>query len=261
MIRVVDLYKAFDGVPVLQGISFQVPSRQFAALIGRSGHGKSVLLRHLAGMVRPDRGQVFIDGEDLAHLGGRALRRLRRRFGFVFQGGALFDSMTVFDNVAFPLRECLKLSEAQVKERVSTALAQVELTGSERKLPAQISGGMGKRAALARALVLEPQILFFDEPTTGLDPITAQSIMDLIARCHHNLGFTGVIVSHQIPRIFDIVQQVVVLHHGRIRFDGTPEQIRGSQDEVVQGLLGADDQPRPDSRKRAAGRDHEESTP
>jgi phospholipid/cholesterol/gamma-HCH transport system ATP-binding protein len=243
MIRVVAIDKAFNGTPVLEGISLQVRRGQFAALIGRSGHGKSVLLRHLAGMLRPDRGQVLVDGEDLAQLGARALRRLRRRFGFVFQGGALFDSMSVFDNVAFPLRECLRLPEPEVRSRAEAALAQVGLAAAAAKLPGQISGGMGKRAALARALVLQPEILFFDEPTTGLDPITAQSILALIARCHRDLGFTGVIVSHQIPQVFEIVQQVVVLHRGRLRFDGTPDALRVSQDEVVMGLLGADDLP------------------
>lgn len=243
MIRVSNLRKEFDGVTVLDGVSVTVPPGQFMALIGRSGHGKSVLLRHLAGMLRPDRGQVLVDGHDLASLRMAELRRLRRRFGFVFQGGALFDSMTVFDNVAFPLRECLRLPEPVVRERVLAALEQVGLSGSEAKLPAQISGGMGKRAALARALGLQPQILFFDEPTTGLDPITAQSVLDLISRCHRDLKFTGVIVSHQIPRVFDIVQQVVVLHRGRVRFDGTPEQLRESKDDIVRGLLGADDMP------------------
>ena len=243
MIRVCDIHKEFDGVTVLDGVSMVVPPGRFTALIGRSGHGKSVLLRHMAGMLRPDRGQVLVDGNDLATLSLHDLRRLRRRFGFVFQGGALFDSMTVFDNVAFPLRECLRLPEAAARERVLAALDQVGLSGSEAKMPGQISGGMGKRAALARALVLQPQILFFDEPTTGLDPITAQAILDLISRCHRALGFTGVIVSHQIPRVFDIVQQVVVLQRGRIRFDGTPEQLRESNDEVVRGLLGADDVP------------------
>jgi phospholipid/cholesterol/gamma-HCH transport system ATP-binding protein len=247
MIRVSDVHKEFDGVTVLDGVSIAVPPGQFIALIGRSGHGKSVLLRHLAGMLHPDRGQVLVDGHDLATLSLHELRRLRRRFGFVFQGGALFDSMTVFDNVAFPLRECLRLPEAVVRERALAALDQVGLSGSEAKMPAQISGGMGKRAALARALVLQPQILFFDEPTTGLDPITAQSILDLISRCHRALGFTGVIVSHQIPRVFDIVQQVVVLHRGRLRFSGTPEQLRESKDEVVLGLLGADDVPLTDA--------------
>jgi phospholipid/cholesterol/gamma-HCH transport system ATP-binding protein len=145
-----------------------------------------------------------------------------------------------------------------VGERVAAALAQVGLSGSEGKLPAQISGGMCKRAALARVLVLEPEIIFFDEPTTGLDPITAQSILDLVWRCHRSLRFTGVIVSHQIPRVFDIVQQVAVLHRGRIRFDGTPDQLRVSEDEIVKGLLGADDQPlaegvaQPENRQESA---------
>lgn len=260
MIRVTDVYKAFDGVTVLDGVSLEVPKGCFTALIGRSGHGKSVLLRHMAGLLRPDRGHVQIDGEDLATLGMGALRRLRRRFGFVFQGGALFDSMTVFDNVAFPLRECLRLPEPAVRERVEAALGQVGLAGAEGKLPAQISGGMGKRAALARVLVLRPEIIFFDEPTTGLDPITAQSILDLVSRCHRELGFTGVIVSHQIPRVFDVVQQVALLHRGRIRFAGTPDQLRESQDEVVRGLLGADDVPIANGLPASAG-GHQEDGP
>ncbi len=255
MIQVRDLCKSFDGVSVLEGVSLQVSRGCFAALVGRSGHGKSVLLRHMAGLLRPDRGQVLIDGQDLAALNTPALRRLRRRFGFVFQGGALFDSLSVYDNVAFPLRECLRLPEGSVRERVAAALGQVGLTGSEGKLPAQISGGMAKRAALARALVLEPEILFFDEPTTGLDPITAQSILDLISRCHRNLRFTGVIVSHQIPAVFDIVQQVAVLHRGRILFDGTPEALRRSQDAVIRGLLGAEGQPPGDDAAEPNGRE------
>ncbi|MBN2451037.1 MAG: ATP-binding cassette domain-containing protein [Lentisphaeria bacterium] len=241
MIQAVGLHKAFEGVPVLRGVSFEVPRGHFMALVGRSGHGKSVLLRHLAGMLRPDRGRVCIDGQDLASLGAHELRRLRRRFGFVFQGGALFDSMTVYDNVAFPLRECMRLEEEDVSRRASEALARVGLAGAEGKLPAQISGGMVKRAALARALVLEPELIFFDEPTTGLDPITAHAILELIAQCHRNLRFTGIIVSHQIPRIFEIVEHVGLLHDGRLRFVGTPDDMLASDDEVVVAMLRGDD--------------------
>lgn len=237
MIEVGDVYKAFDGVPVLKGISLTVDRGQFVALIGRSGYGKSVLLRHIAGMLKADRGRVAVDGVNLATVGTAELRRLRRRFGFVFQGGALFDSMTLFDNIAFPLRECLRLPEKEVQEKVALVLSQVGLTGSENKVPAQVSGGMVKRAALARALVLEPEIILFDEPTTGLDPLTAGVILDLIASCHEALHFSGIIVSHQIPRVFDIVQNVVVLHDGCIRFDGTPDELRQSKDDVVRALV------------------------
>jgi len=237
MIEVVNVHKAFDGVAVLKGISLEVARGQFAALIGRSGYGKSVLLRHIAGMLRPDSGTVKVDGNDLATIGTTELRRLRRRFGFVFQGGALFDSMSVYDNVAFPLRECMGLPETDVDEKVSEVLSRVGLAGSENKLPAQISGGMVKRAALARALVLEPEIILFDEPTTGLDPLTAGAILDLIATCHRALQFTGIIVSHQIPRVFDIVGKVAILHDGHIRFAGTPDDLQRSDDDVVQALV------------------------
>jgi len=237
MIQIENITKSFDGVPVLRGVSLTVATGEFVALIGRSGYGKSVLLRHVAGLLRPDSGRVLIDGQDLTGLHGRELEALRSRFGFVFQGGALFDSLSVFDNVAFPLREKTRRSETEIAEQVRAALGRVGLEGSEDKLPAEISGGMVKRTALARALVMEPEFLFFDEPTTGLDPLTAQDVLNLIHECHRNLGFTGIIVSHQIPRVFDIVNQVAVLHNGQIRYFGTPDGLERSADEAVRQLV------------------------
>jgi phospholipid/cholesterol/gamma-HCH transport system ATP-binding protein len=237
MIDIENATKAFDGVPILKGISLHIERGEFVALIGRSGYGKSVLLRHLAGLLRPDSGRITIDGQPISELHGKALERLRSRFGFVFQGGALFDSLTVFDNVAFPLREKTRRSEEEIAKLVAESLDRVGLTGSEEKLPAQISGGMVKRTALARSLVMEPELMFFDEPTTGLDPLTAQGVLDLIDECHRNLGFTGVIVSHQIPRIFDIVDKVAVLHDGQIRYFGTPDGLEHSADEAVRQLV------------------------
>jgi len=165
------------------------------------------------------------------------LRRLRARFGFVFQGGALFDSLSVFDNVAFPLREKTKCTEGEIAKQVEGALERVGLAGAGEKLPGQISGGMVKRTALARALVMEPEFLFFDEPTTGLDPLTAQGVLDLIDECHRNLGFTGIIISHQIPRIFDIVDKVAVLQDGLIRYFGPPAGLEDAADEAVRQLV------------------------
>lgn len=237
MIQIENLTKSFDGVPVLRGVSLSIADGEFVALIGRSGYGKSVLLRHVSGLMRPDGGRVLVGGQELSSLRGRDLERLRARFGFVFQGGALFDSMSVFDNVAFPLREKTRLREPEIAEQVRAALGRVGLEGSEDKLPGQISGGMVKRTALARALVLQPEFLFFDEPTTGLDPLTAQEVLRLIDECHRTLGFTGIIVSHQIPRVFDIVDRVAVLHDGQIRYFGTPDGLERSDDEAVRQLV------------------------
>ncbi|MBT7300769.1 MAG: ATP-binding cassette domain-containing protein [Victivallales bacterium] len=237
MIHNENVTKAFDGVPVLRGVSLRVAAGEFVALIGRSGYGKSVVLRHVAGLLRPDTGRVMVDGQEMSALRGSALRRLRARFGFVFQGGALFDSLSVFDNVAFPLREKTKCTEGEIAKQVEGALERVGLAGAGEKLPGQISGGMVKRTALARALVMEPEFLFFDEPTTGLDPLTAQGVLDLIDECHRNLGFTGIIISHQIPRIFDIVDKVAVLQDGLIRYFGPPAGLEDAADEAVRQLV------------------------
>lgn len=237
MIEVEDLHKSFDGLEVLRGVSFQVARGEILALIGVSGHGKSVVLKHVAGLMRPDRGHVYIDGKDIISLRGNDLEQLRGRLGYLFQSGALFSSLTVFDNVAFPLREKTKLRDQEIRERVLTALDQVGLREAEDKYPAQISGGMIKRTALARALVRSPEIMLFDEPTTGLDPVIAHTILDLIQSIHKNLGFTGIIVSHELSRVFQIVQKVAMLIEGIILTVGTPEEIMSSSDPAVQQFI------------------------
>ena len=216
MIEIDNLHKKLAGKDVLRGVSLHVEHGEFLALIGQSGCGKSVLLKHIAGLMQPDRGRIIIDGEDLSTARGRDLERIRSRYGFVFQNGALFDSMTVYDNLAFPLREKTRLSEASIQEKVAQGLDQVGLSDVESIFPAQLSGGMTKRTALARALVMEPEIIFFDEPTTGLDPIIAKTILHLFKSCHEQLNLTGIIVSHQVPDIFQIVDKIGMLHEGKI---------------------------------------------
>jgi phospholipid/cholesterol/gamma-HCH transport system ATP-binding protein len=237
MIKVESIHKSFDGLEVLRGATLEVAKGEILALIGRSGYGKSVLLKHVAGLMRPDRGCVLIDGKDIGSLRGKELEQVRSRFGFVFQNGALFDSLTVFENVAFPLREKTKLSEQEIKSRVLSILDEVGLTATENKYPAQISGGMIRRTALARALVRSPEIMLFDEPTTGLDPIIGRTILNLIDSSHRRFGFTGIIVTHEIPKVFDIVQKVAMLHEGRILIVASPQGILSSSDPVVQQFI------------------------
>ena len=237
MIKVEDVHKSFNGFEVLRGVTFEVANGEILALIGRSGYGKSVLLKHLAGLMRPDRGRVWIDNKDVGSLSGKALEEVRSRFGFVFQNGALFDSLTIFENVAFPLREKTKLSEQEIKKKVISILDDVGLTGAENKYPAQISGGMIRRAGLARSLVRNPEIILFDEPTTGLDPIIGHAILNLIDSCHRQLGFTGILVTHEIPRAFEIVQKVAMLHEGKILIVARPQEIESSNDPIVQQFI------------------------
>jgi len=242
VISVEDLHKKFDGRHVLQGVNLRVETGELLAVIGVSGQGKSVLLKHITGLMKPDRGRVVIDGREIGRLRSGGLARLRQRLGFLFQNGALFDSMTVYDNVAFPLREKLKLGEPECRRRVLRELQQVGLSDARSKLPAQLSGGMVKRTALARALVAEPEFMLFDEPTTGLDPMIKHSILHLIRSCHQRLGFTGILVSHDVPEVFSIVQKVAMLHDGVIRFYGTPEEIMASENPLVRQFVRAEEQ-------------------
>jgi phospholipid/cholesterol/gamma-HCH transport system ATP-binding protein len=236
-IRVEGLRKRFASQEVLRGVDLEIAPAELMVVIGRSGGGKSVLLRHLLGLVRPDAGRVIIDGQDVASLHGQALDRIRERFGVVFQGGALFDSQTVLENVLFPIRERRRLPEADLLPRAQEALTQVGLGEMGHKYPAEISGGMRKRVAIARALVTEPQVVFLDEPTTGLDPILVNSIHHLVVGLHRKFGFTAVMVSHEIPEIFQIANRVAVLHEGRIHTVGTPEEIQGSSDPAVRRFI------------------------
>jgi phospholipid/cholesterol/gamma-HCH transport system ATP-binding protein len=237
VIQVKGLRKSFGGQAVLRGVDLEVPDGSITIIIGRSGGGKSVFLKHLVGLLRPDSGRIEVDGVDLAGLRGRALDDVRKRYGVVFQSGALFDSMSCRDNVAFPLREKLRLSAADIAARVERALEQVGLAGIGDKYPEEVSGGMRKRVAIARALVTEPEIVFFDEPTTGLDPVLVNTIHRLILELHRRLRFTAVMVSHEIPEIFEIADRVGMLHEGRIVEVGPPAAIQGSSNPIVQQFI------------------------
>lgn len=237
MIRVVDLHKSFARQRVLKGVNLDLESGKITTIIGGSGSGKTVLLKHLNALLLPDRGSVLVGGEDITRLGQAALNRVRQKFGVLFQGAALLDSMTVFDNVAFPLREKTKLKESVIEKKANESLAQVGLSGMGYKFPAEISGGMKKRAGLARALVTQPEIMLFDEPTTGLDPLLGKSIHQLIRRMHENLKFTGVIVSHDIPEVFKISDRVAMLVDGVIAEVGSTEEFTASANPVVRQFL------------------------
>jgi phospholipid/cholesterol/gamma-HCH transport system ATP-binding protein len=236
-IRLEGVSKTLDGKKVLDGIDLDIPRRRITAIIGLSGAGKSVLLKHAIGLLRPDEGRVRVDGIDISRLGRAELYKVRRRFGMLFQGGALFDSMTVFDNVAFPLREKTALAEEEIRARVAQRLAQVGLEGAGGKYPDELSGGMVRRAALARAMVTDPEIILFDEPTTGLDPIIRNSILNLICHTYHRHGFTMVMVSHDIPEIFQWCHHVVVLHAGRVVAAAPTGEVVGSGDPFVRQLI------------------------
>lgn len=237
MIEIVDLHKSFKDQHVLKGVNLRISDSELIAIIGESGGGKSVLLKHLIGLLRPDRGQVSVDGEIITELSRRKLDRIRDKFGVVFQGGALFDSLDVFDNIAFPLREKTKLNEFEIASKVEEALMEVGLSGMEMKFPAELSGGMRKRVALARALVTAPKIVLFDEPTTGLDPIKLHAIHKLIVDTHEKHGFTGIMISHDIPEIFEVVDRIAFLYQGVIAITGTPEEIVHSDDKTVRQFI------------------------
>lgn len=233
MIRIENLWKSYGEQEVLRGVSLQVEPGEFVALVGMSGSGKSLLLRHIVRLVNPDQGRVLVDGQDVGRMPRKDLEALRSRVGYVFQSGALFDSETVYDNVAFPLREKTQLGESEIRRRVMNELDLVGLKDAGDKYPAQLSGGMLKRAALARTLVRAPEIILFDEPTTGLDPMVVNSILELFDSAHKRLNLTGILVSHEIPEIFGIVQKIAMLHEGVIAAVETPETLRTSPSPVV----------------------------
>lgn len=240
IIQAHDLRKRFGTQAVLKGLTLDIMNGEILAVIGRSGTGKSVFLKHLIGLIRPDSGRVLIAGEDINRARGRQLTRIRERLDMLFQGGALFDSLSVEDNIAFPLRERTKMSESEIRAAVSDSLKDVGLEGIEDKFPAELSGGMRKRVALARALVQQPEIMLFDEPTTGLDPILVQAIHHLICDTQKQFGYTAVIVSHEIPRIFEIATRVAMLHDGVIIEVAPPEQLQQSSNPVIQQFISGD---------------------
>jgi len=237
MIKVTGLYKSFGPQCVLNGLDLSIPAGEITAIIGPSGEGKSVLIKHMIGLLQPDNGQIEVEGESILGIGSTQLNRIREKFGMLFQNAALFDSMNVFENVAFPLREKTKLSKDEIRDRVLSALEDVGLKNVEHKFTDELSGGMKKRVGLARALLLNPKIILFDEPTTGLDPIIKRAIHQLIKETHEKFGFTAVIVSHEIPDIFDIATNVAMLYHGRILQFGSAEDIQNSSNPVVRQFI------------------------
>jgi phospholipid/cholesterol/gamma-HCH transport system ATP-binding protein len=237
MIEVRHLQKHFGEQPVLSGVSFRIENGESVAIIGRSGCGKSVLLKHLIGLLKPDGGEVLIDGENIVPMDERQLLRVRRKFGMVFQGSALFDSMTVAENVAFGLRRHEHLTEAEIARRVAEALDVVDLPGTEDKNPAELSGGMRKRVGLARAIVYEPQIVLYDEPTTGLDPIVSDSIDKLMMHVRDNLKVTTVVVTHDMRTARRVGERVLMMHEKIVYASGTPDEFFASQDPVVRQFI------------------------
>jgi len=237
MIEIVNLEKSFNNLRVLRGINLQISDGEVMTIIGKSGCGKSVLLKHVIGLIRPDKGKILINGINMTASTGKDIDKTREKLGMLFQGGALFDSLTVYGNVAFPLKEKTKLRKNEIRERVLQALDDVGLRGMGNKYPAELSGGMKKRVALARALITEPSIVLFDEPTTGLDPIILNSIHRLIIHTRKKYRFTGLIISHEIPEIFEVADKVAMLHNGIIVETGTPEEIKKSSDPVVKQFI------------------------
>ncbi|OAG27176.1 ABC transporter ATP-binding protein [Thermodesulfatator autotrophicus] len=239
MIKIVDLHKAFGPHKVLRGVNLEIPEGKITFIMGASGTGKSVLLKHIIGLISPDKGQILIDGKDITQLSEKELMEVRKRFGMLFQEGALFDSLTVGENVAFPLREHTNLSEKEIRARVELKLSQVGLLEAIDKMPSELSGGMKKRVALARALALDPEIVLFDEPTTGLDPIMQESISYLIKETQERLKLTCVVISHDVPIAFAIADKIAFLYEGKVVEEGSPEEIKKSKHPFVKQFIRA----------------------
>jgi phospholipid/cholesterol/gamma-HCH transport system ATP-binding protein len=233
MIEARDLKKSFGAQCVLDGVNLRIKEGESVVILGRSGGGKSVLLKHLVGLIQPDSGEIIIDNENIVGMNERRLIDVRHKFGMLFQGAALFDSMTVAENVGFALRREKKLTPVELNRRVSEALETVDLPGIEKKKPAELSGGMRKRVGLARAIVYRPEIVLYDEPTTGLDPIVADSIDQLIVRVRDRLNVTSVVVTHDMRSARRVGQRIVMLHQGKIYVEGTPDEVFSSSDPVV----------------------------
>ncbi len=239
IIRIEDLHKSFGGNHVLKGVDLEVEHGSTVVILGASGSGKSVLMKHMIGLLRPDSGRVFVEDEDIVQVSERELERLRRKFGMVFQGAALFDSMTVYQNVSFPLREHFRrMPEDEIRQKVAEKLEVVGLSGTEDKFPAELSGGMRKRVGLARAVVMDPKIVLYDEPTTGLDPITTDDVDDMILQARDAFGVTSVVISHDIASAFKVATRLAVLYDGQIVAEGTGDELRKHPHPHVQEFLG-----------------------
>ena len=242
MIQVIDLFKSFNDKKVLNGVNLNVESGECIAIIGKSGSGKSVLLKHLLGLLQPDSGEIWIDKQLVHGLSFRDLQKLRSKVGMVFQSGALFDSMTVAENIRMALNRLTDLNKNEIEERIESCLEQIGMKGTENLMPAELSGGMKKRVGIARAIAFEPNYLFYDEPTTGLDPIMSDIINKLIVKFQNKKKITSVVITHSMKTVYNVVDRVLMLQGGKIKFDGTPDEIKKCEDEsismFVQGTSG-----------------------
>ncbi|UCD34725.1 MAG: ABC transporter ATP-binding protein [Nitrospiraceae bacterium] len=237
VVQLIDVRKSYGAQQVLKGVNLAIMEGKTTVIVGGSGQGKSQIIKHILGLVRPDSGSVMVFGKEISRVSMRELKEIRTNFGVLFQNAALFDSMTVFDNVALPLRERTKMPEEEIAKVVNEKLAMMDVEGTNDKYPAQLSGGMRKRVGLARALVLDPKIIFFDEPTTGLDVAKSNEIYRVFSRTQTQLGYTAVIVSHDVPKIFKLADYVALLHDGVIQACLTPEEFQLSDDPVIKEFV------------------------
>lgn len=237
MIRLVDVYKSFGQKHVLEGFSLDVPEGETMAIIGATGSGKSVAIKHIVGLLEPDSGTVFVDNKEVPKLSRAELYALRSKIGYVFQFAALFDSMTIGDNVAMGLRKEHKLTEKEIAARVTESLALVDLPGVETKFPAELSGGMRKRVGIARGIARKPKYILYDEPTTGLDPITSAVIDQLMVRMREKLGVTSIVITHDMRSAYTVGSRIAMLYEGKIRQVGTVEEIKHTEDPIVRQFI------------------------
>jgi phospholipid/cholesterol/gamma-HCH transport system ATP-binding protein len=243
MIEVRDLRKAIGAQEILRGVDLSVARGETLVIIGRSGGGKSVLLKNLIGLMQPDTGEIWIDRENIIGMNERALAAVRRKIGILFQSGALFDSMTVEENIAFPLREAGERDAKVIRRKIAEVLEVIEMPGQEKKMPVNLSGGMKKRVGLARAIIQRPSCVLYDEPTAGLDPVVSDSINRLIRRLQERFEMTSVVVTHDMKSAFHVGDHIAYLHEGRIYFYGTPDELEQSSDRIIQDfLLGRSDE-------------------
>lgn len=254
MIQLIDIYKAFGPKKVLQGFTLDVVEGETMVIIGYSGTGKSVTIKHIVGLLEPDSGQVLVDGQNVPNLSRRELYQLRARIGYVFQFAALFDSFTIGENVAMGLRKQQELSESEIETRVHEALELVDLPNVENRFPAELSGGMRKRVGIARAIALRPKYILYDEPTTGLDPVTSAVIDQLMIRMRDKLGVTSIVITHDMRSAYTVGTRMAMLYEGRVRQVGTVEEIRNTNDPLVRQFIEGkpDIEPEPELTTRSA---------
>jgi phospholipid/cholesterol/gamma-HCH transport system ATP-binding protein len=238
MIEIKNLHKSFGSNKVLQGVNLDIDTGETLVIIGRSGCGKSVLIKHIVGLLYPDEGHVKVEGKTVDEMSMKELYELRTKFGFLFQGSALFDSMTVEENISLPLEESKKkFSISEIEKKVAEKLEMVGMSGVQKLKPAELSGGMRKRVGLARALITEPDYIFYDEPTTGLDPIMSDSIDELIKELTDKLNSTSIVVTHDMYSVKNVADRVAMMHEGKIHFSGTPTELLSSKDPIIKEFI------------------------